>query len=91
MRKILLLAGFPQRIDRFSDACSFILDNRMNMPPDANVDDPLAQKKHDVDALVEAGESEKTPFILIGRVWVVTAAAVAVIFAIVIVAYYLAT
>jgi hypothetical protein len=60
----------------------------MNMPDD---DDPLAQKKHDVDALVEAGESEKTPFILIGRVWIVTAAAVAVVLALAILAYYLAT
>jgi hypothetical protein len=63
----------------------------MNMPPDAHVDDPLAQKKHDVDALVEAGESEKTPFILIGRIWILTAAAVAVIFALAMLAYYLAT
>ena len=63
----------------------------MNMPPDAHADDPLAQKKHDTDALVEAGESEKTPFILIGRVWIVTAAAVAVVLALAVLAYYLAT
>jgi len=61
------------------------------MPTDDSRDDPLVEDVHDLDALVEAGESEKTPFILIGRVWIVTAAAVVVILALAMLAYYLAT
>jgi hypothetical protein len=60
------------------------------MPTEGSRDDPLVEKTHDLDALVEAGESEKTPFILIGRVWIVTAVAVAVILALAMLAYYLA-
>jgi hypothetical protein len=58
---------------------------------DASRDDPLVENVHDLDALVDAGESEKTPVILIGRVWIVTAAAVAAILALAMLAYYLAT
>jgi hypothetical protein len=73
------------------DAASFAGGYRTHMPTNTHSDDPLVQKLHDVDRLAEAGASEKTPLILIGRVWLVTAAAVAVIFVLAMLAYFLAT
>ncbi len=60
------------------------------MPTDGEHDDPHVEKVHDLDDVVREGQSEKTPFILLGRVWIVTAAAVAVILALAMLAYYLA-
>jgi hypothetical protein len=61
------------------------------MPSDSDSEDPLTGDVRGLDELVERGESEKTPFILIGRVWIVTAAAVLFILALAVLAYYLAT
>jgi hypothetical protein len=60
------------------------------MPTDAKRDDPLVENVDDLDDVVREGQSEKTPFILLGRVYIVTAAAVAVILALAVLAYYLA-
>ncbi|MDP9285876.1 MAG: hypothetical protein M3P41_13135 [Actinomycetota bacterium] len=51
------------------------------MPTDDDREDPLVRDVHHLDELVEVGASEKTPWILLGRVWLVTAAAVLVILA----------
>jgi hypothetical protein len=67
------------------------IDDSKVMPVDDDREDPLVRKAHDLDELVAAGESEKTPFILLGRVWIVIAAAVLVIFALAMLAYSLAT
>jgi len=58
---------------------------------DDDRENPIARKAHELDEVVAAGESEKTPFILIGRVWIVIAAAVLVIFVLAMLAYVLAT
>ena len=39
---------------------------------------------------IDAGESEKTPLLLLGEVWIVTAIAVLFILALVLFAYYVA-
>ena len=55
-------------------------------------DTPRAVRKlHELEHVAEVGESDKTPLILIGGVWVVCAIAVAVTLAIVALAYVLAT
>jgi hypothetical protein len=50
----------------------------------------VVERHHDVDELVAAGESEWTPWIVIGRVWIVTALVVLVLIAVVLFAYRVA-
>jgi hypothetical protein len=82
---------FPQRIEQSTNARLLGIDDSKVMPVNDDREDPLVRKAHDLDELVAAGESEKTPFILLGRVWIVIAAAVLVIFALAMLAYSLAT
>ncbi len=60
------------------------------MPTDTDREDPLVRDVHRLDEVVEDGASEKTPWILLGRVWLVTAAAVLVILVLAMLAYRLA-
>jgi hypothetical protein len=86
------MADFPQRIELSTNARLLLgIGDSKVMPVDDDREDPLVRKAHDLDELVAAGESEKTPFILLGRVWIVIAAAVLVIFALAMLAYSLAT
>ena len=85
------LCGISASTQDGTDAPPFVVCNRTVMPSDSDREDPLTGDVRNLDELVERGESEKTPFILIGRVWIVTAAAVAVILAVAMLAYYLAT
>jgi hypothetical protein len=50
-----------------------------------------AQKLHELEHVADVGESEKTPLILLGEVWVVTATAVLALLAIALLAYRLAS
>jgi hypothetical protein len=50
----------------------------------------VVDRHRERDEIVAAGESESTPWILIGRVWVVTAVAVLVVLAVTLLAYRLA-
>jgi hypothetical protein len=50
-----------------------------------------ARKLHELEHTADVGESEKTPLILIGEVWVVSATAVLVLIAIALLAYRLAS
>jgi hypothetical protein len=52
---------------------------------------PLERKLHELDHEADVGESDKTPLILIGGVWVVCAIAVAVTLGIVALAFVLAS
>ncbi len=52
---------------------------------------PAARKLHEVEHTADVGESERTPLILLGEVWVVSAAAVLVLVAIALLAYRLAS
>jgi hypothetical protein len=47
-------------------------------------------KVHELEQIADAGESERTPAILLGEVWVVTAIAVIVVTAVTLIAYRLA-
>jgi len=49
------------------------------------------RKLHELEHTADVGESEKTPLILIGEVWVVAATAVLVLIAIALLAYRLAS
>jgi hypothetical protein len=52
---------------------------------------PFERKLQELDHEANVGESDKTPLILLGGVWVVCAIAVAVMLAIVALAYVLAS
>jgi hypothetical protein len=55
-------------------------------------DTPRAMRKlHDLEHIAEVGESNKTPLILIGEAWVVSAIAVLVLLALALLAYRLAS
>jgi hypothetical protein len=55
-------------------------------------DRPRAMRKlHDLEHIAEVGESNKTPLILIGEAWVVSAIAVLVLLALALLAYRLAS
>jgi hypothetical protein len=57
-------------------------------PPDT----PRAVRKlHDLEHVADVGESDKTPLILIGEVWVVSAIAVLILLAIALLAFRLAS
>ena len=47
-------------------------------------------KLHELEQIADAGESERTPAILLGEVWVVSAIAVIVVTAVTLIAYRLA-
>jgi hypothetical protein len=84
-------AGLPHRLADGSDAPPFVVCDRTGMPADGEREDPLVSHVRNLDELVDTGESEKTPLILLGRVWIVTAAAVLLILVLATLAYYLAT
>jgi hypothetical protein len=84
-------AGSPHRTELRPDACPFILGDRTGRATDAEREDPLAGDARNLDELVEIGASEKTPLILLGRVWIVTTAAALVILALALLAYRLAS
>ena len=50
----------------------------------------VLDKKVDLAETIDAGESEKTPWLLLGEVWIVVAVAVLFILALVVFAYYVA-
>ncbi len=49
------------------------------------------RRLHDLEHVADVGESDKTPLILIGEVWVVSAIAVLVLLALALLAYRLAS
>jgi hypothetical protein len=61
------------------------------MPTNANRDDPIAREVRHRTQLAEVGASDKTPLILLGRVWLACAALVAVVLAVTLLAYRLAS
>jgi hypothetical protein len=55
-------------------------------------DTPRAVRKlHDLEHVADVGESDKTPLILIGEVWIVSAIAVLILLAIALLAFRLAS
>lgn len=62
-----------------------------NMPGDAHRDDPIARELRHRQQLAKVGESDKTPLILLGHVWLACAALVVVILAVTVLAYRLAS
>ena len=50
----------------------------------------VLDKKVELAKTIDAGESEKTPWLLLSEVWIVTAIAVLFILALVLIAYFVA-
>jgi len=50
----------------------------------------LGRKAHELEQIADVGESDRTPLILIGEVWLVAATAVLVVLALALLAYDIA-
>jgi len=86
-----LSARIPQLIAPISDAEAADEGDRSHMHI-RSYDTPRAVRKlHDLEHVAEVGESDKTPLILMGEVWVVSASAVLVLLALALLAYRLAS
>jgi hypothetical protein len=61
------------------------------MSKDSHESHAVAQRLHELERVADVGESGETPFILMGQVWFVVAAVLALMLAVSLIAYYLAS
>jgi hypothetical protein len=80
-----LPAGSPQAIESCPDATGGGVSDRAGMTTRKQ------SEPERLEQVAEAGESEKTPWILLGGVWVLCAAVVGVILAVTAIIAYLAS
>jgi hypothetical protein len=78
-------AGTTQPFTASSDACAPAGDDDSHMGEKEAV-----EKLRELEQEAEVGESAKTPFIVLADVWVVAAAAVAVVLVLSFIAYWIA-
>ena len=67
-----------------------LVRDRADMPERSDDTPSAVQKVHELEQIADVGEDERTPWILLGRVWVKVATAVLVVLAIALFAYRLA-
>jgi hypothetical protein len=87
-RNACALSAADPELDRFRPdfvAQSSSMPNHSHDTPDGG------RKLHELEHIADVGESEKTPWILIGETWVVTATAFLVVVALALFAYRLAS
>ena len=83
------IAWIAQAILRSSDAAEPFARDSGCMSADSKRS-RLGRKAHELERIADVGESDRTPLILIGEVWVVAATAVLVVLALALLAYDIA-
>ena len=84
------IAWIAQAILRSSDAAEPFARESGCMSAGPNERSRLGRKAHELEQIADVGESDRTPLILIGEVWVVAATAVLVVLALALLAYDIA-
>jgi hypothetical protein len=86
-----LLRSFRSRSSGLPMAAGLVFGDREDMRKRSHDTPAVVRKVHELEHVADVGESDETPLILLGEVWVVSATAVFVFLAIALLAYRLAS